>query len=351
MNLRTVEKEFQTAFAIQLSQLAELFPDAQEVVDQAEIISSSDRLDVESLPEWSTKHVINLEPLNNARFFNKFLESINSKLDDGGCFIGCAETADQRCRRIFRKFPAWFARVFYVIDFVYKRILPKLWITKQAYFAVTNGRNRVLSRAEILGRLVACGFEIVEEVEFQNKLYFLTCKTGPPAFDSNPSYGPIFRMRRVGKGGKPTHVYKIRTMHPYAEYLQEFVYNANALDDNGKIKDDFRITAWGKVMRKCWVDELPMLVNLVRGDMKLVGVRPISEHYLSLYPKHIAEKRLRYKPGLVPPFYADLPESFEEIVASEDRYLQAYEKHPFRTDMRYLLTAAYNILVKRARSQ
>jgi hypothetical protein len=62
------------------------------------------------------------------------------------------------------------------------------------------------------------------------------------------------------------------------------------------------------------------------------------------------EYRTRFKPGLIPPFYADLPVTFEEIVDSERRYLQQYEKNPFRTDVRYLVRVFKNIFVRRARS-
>ena len=59
---------------------------------------------------------------------------------------------------------------------------------------------------------------------------------------------------------------------------------------------------------------------------------------------------MKTKPGLIPPFYADMPKTLEEIMASEMRYLEAYEKHPFRTDIRYFFKAMWNILFKGARS-
>jgi lipopolysaccharide/colanic/teichoic acid biosynthesis glycosyltransferase len=219
------------------------------------------------------------------------------------------------------------------------------------YFAVTKGRNRVLPKAEILGRLVSCGFEIIEHLEVENKFHFIVRKVRTPAYDLRPSYGPIFKMKRVGQGGRPIGVYKFRTMHAYAEYLQSHVHENNKLAKNGKLNDDFRVTTWGRVMRRLWIDELPMLINWFKGEVKLVGVRPLSEHYLSLYPQRVAEHRLRHKPGLVPPYYADLPQSFDEIVESEEKYLQAYEQHPRTADIRYFFKACYNILINRTRSQ
>jgi hypothetical protein len=79
-------------------------------------------------------------------------------------------------------------------------------------------------------------------------------------------------------------------------------------------------------------------------------VRPLSEHYFSLYSKELQEKRVKYRPGLIPPYYADLPETLEEIQQSELRYLDAYEMRPVRTQIRYFLKALYNIIFKKARS-
>ncbi len=140
-------------------------------------------------------------------------------------------------------------------------------------------------------------------------------------------------------------------MHAYSEYLQEYIYQKNNLQSGGKFKDDFRVTGAGKFMRKFWLDELPMIFNLLRGDMKLVGVRPLSKQYFNLYTEELKEKRLRFKPGLVPPFYVDMPKTFEEIMASENKYLDAYAKNPLRTDIKYLFLAAFNIIFKRARSK
>ena len=135
------------------------------------------------------------------------------------------------------------------------------------------------------------------------------------------------QMKREGKDGKPVYVYKLRTMHPYSEYIQDFVYNHNRLQKGGKFNKDFRVTKWGAVFRKAWIDELPMFVNLVKGDVKLVGVRPISKQYLSLYDEEYRKRRIKYKPGLVPPYYAHLPNGLEEIIESEKKYLDEFDKN------------------------
>jgi lipopolysaccharide/colanic/teichoic acid biosynthesis glycosyltransferase len=294
--------------------------------------------------------ITNLEKVNNVRRVNKFHELVNSKLTDNGIYIGCAETKTQRVDRIFSKFPKRVAIPFLFVDFIYKRVLPKLPYIRRLYFAVTRGHNRVMSKAEILGRLVSCGFEIRAAKEINNLLYFVAEKVKEPEFNLGVSYGPIFKMKRVGRGGNVFKFYKLRTMHPYAEYLQKSITHQNGLAKNGKMNGDYRVTIWGKYLRKYWIDELPMLINLIKGDLKLFGVRPLSLDYFSRYPKKIQELRTKTKPGLIPPYYVDLPNSFEEILSSEERYLNEYFRSPFMTDLKYLIQALHNIIFRGKRS-
>jgi len=93
------------------------------------------------------------------------------------------------------------------------------------------------------------------------------------------------------------------------------------------------------------------MVNKKKTDLDMVGVRALSEHYFSLYPADMQQLRIQFKPGLVPPYYADMPKTFDEIIESERSYLNLKQTHPFSTDVRYFFKAMYNILIKRARSQ
>ena len=133
-------------------------------------------------------------------------------------------------------------------------------------------------------------------------------------------------------------------MYPYSEFIQGDIYEKYHLDKSGKIKSDFRITSWGKIFRKYFIDEIPQLYNWLKGDINFVGVRALSEHYFSLYPTDLQHKRVTFKPGLIPPYYADLPQSFDEIVESERRYLIQKEKSPIITDIIYFSSAIKNIL-------
>lgn len=317
---------------------------------QTLVLATTTRFNISNQPDDFYHNIINLKRINDIQYINKFFEAVNAKIPVGGIFIGSAETYVLRKKRIMKKFPPVFNRIYYTFDFIFKRVFPKLNITKQIYFFITKGNNRVLSRAETLGRLYSCGFEVVKEEFVDNLLYFVARKKRDPYFDYEPTYGPLIRLKRFGKNKKIIGVFKMRTMHAYSEYLQQYVFETSSLQEGGKFKDDFRVTTVGKFMRKTWIDELPMLINLFKGDLKLVGVRPLSKHYFSLYTPEMQELRSKFKPGLIPPFYVDMPKTLEEIQASEHKYLLSCQKHPFITDFKYFWLALYNIIIKKARS-
>lgn len=318
--------------------------------ENTHVLKTVDTFNINSINDINCKAIVNLQKINDIKGINDFFKTVNSKLTEGTIFIGCVETNLQRQKRILKKYPFIIARIYFVFDFVFKRVFPKLWLTRKFYFFVTAGRNRVLPKAEALGKLVFCGFKINEVQEIKNLTYFVCTKTNKPIPNAHPSFGFFFKMQRIGKNNKPITVYKIRTMHPYAEYLQEYIYEQNKLQDGGKFKNDFRITSWGRFFRRFWIDELPMTINFFKGEIKLVGVRPLSEQYLSLYSDELKQKRNHSKPGLIPPFYADLPVTLEDIMQSELRYLDLHSKHPFKTDCIYFFKAVRNIVFKNART-
>lgn len=312
--------------------------------------STSTKFNIDKLENDQYCSIVNLKKINDVRYINKFFESVNSKLPNSGFYFGKVETYPNRRRAILKKYPIVINWLVYLIDTIFTRVIPKLLITKKLYFYLTKGKGRVISRAETYGRLYSCGFKIVDEKSINNHLYFLAKKVKEPFFDKNPTYGPIVRLTRIGKGKRRFKVYKLRTMHPYSEYLQEYAYEKNKLQDGGKIKNDFRISPEGRVLRKFWIDEIPMLINVLKGDLKIVGVRPLSEHYFSLYSKELQDLRTQVKPGFIPPFYADNPKTLKDIMESEKRYILSYKKHPFSTDLNYLVKALNNVLFKGIRS-
>jgi len=320
-----------------------------EIDDSTKFLSTISYAPNGELSGDEIQNIVNFQRLNDIQRVNKFLEAVSEKLPRGGRFIGCVETLELRRKRIQRKYPKSWKLVF-LISFILKRMLVKLPLLERLYFYITSGRNRVISQTETYGRLISCGFKIIATKIISEQLYFVTERVSPPEYNMNATYRPLVRLRRIGKGGKRFHLYKFRTMYPYSEYLQEYVHEMYDLDDQGKFKDDFRLTTWGRIFRRLWIDELPQIINLVKGEMGLVGVRPISDHYFSLYPVDLQKERIKYKPGLIPPFYADMPKSFDEFLDSERNYLRKKQEHPFFTDMIYFLKAISNIIIKGARS-
>ena len=293
---------------------------------------------------------VNLELVNNIRRINKFHEAVNRKLKDGDFYIIASETLEERRTRVYKKAPYGFRFIVRLIDFIYKRVFPKIPYLNKIYFSITNGNNRVLSKAEILGRIIACGFEIIEYFEYENNLYIISKKYKAPDYNMSPSYSPIFKMNRVGYKGQVIGVYKLRTMYPFSEYLQDLIIKENKLAKSGKISNDYRVTTWGRFCRRFWIDEIPMIINFFKRQLNIVGVRPLSKGYFNKYPIHLQDLRIKVKPGLIPPYYVDLPNSFDEILKSEEVYIKKKLLKPFHTDLKYFMYALYNIIIKGARS-
>ena len=113
------------------------------------------------------------------------------------------------------------------------------------------------------------------------------------------SAGPVFyRQVRCGLGGRKFTVYKFRSMHADADLRREELAALNELDGPVfKIKNDPRCTTIGRFMRKFSLDELPQLVNIVKGDMSFVGPRPPLPEEVEKYAGW-QRRRLRMQPGL-----------------------------------------------------
>lgn len=113
-----------------------------------------------------------------------------------------------------------------------------------------------------------------------------------------PNASPIFVQDRVGKNGKVFRFYKFRSMVPNAEAKLQEVLNQNEMDGPVfKIKNDPRITHFGRFIRKTSIDELPQLFNVLRGDMSIVGPRPALPREVAQYTDY-ERQRLLVTPGL-----------------------------------------------------
>jgi hypothetical protein len=323
---------------------------SREDASRLAIVSTAEAFNIQNLEHPSYSCIINLKPLNGIRKLDRFLDTVNARLGDDGLFLCSVETLEQRAQRLKEKYSAALWYLIVVPDFIFNRVIPRMRITRGMWEFVTGGANAPFSRAEALGRLSRAGFAIRQERFAGNMLCIKAERRSAPQPVNENGYGMIITLPRIGRDGRTFNVYKLRTMHPYSEYIQDYVYGLHSIADGGKMQHDFRVTVWGRFARRVWLDELPMIVNILKGDIKLFGVRPLSRHYFSLYDDEIRDRRLQYKPGLLPPYYADLPTGLEAIQHSELRYFDSWDRNPLGTDIRYFARSMYNIFFRNARS-
>ncbi|MDQ0198781.1 sugar transferase [Neobacillus ginsengisoli] len=140
----------------------------------------------------------------------------------------------------------------------------------------------------------------------------------------------IFKQQRPGLYGKPFYLYKLRTM-------------TDEKDKNGKLLPDFkRLTPFGKFLRKYSLDEYPQLVNVIKGDISLVGPRPLLMEYLPLYTKEQA-MRHNVRPGITG--WAQVNGrnaiTWEEKFKLDTWYVK---NHSFLLDTKILFLTVYKVL-------
>lgn len=288
--------------------------------------------------------------LQNQKLLNAHLNRINQTLKNKNSdyYIGLVETLDDwKKKKTILKKPI-IGKIVRLLYFVFCRILPKL---KWYQFLTFNKSKRLLSKAEVLGRFIYNGFEICDFFPIKSNFHVFILKRKGEPLKQSTSEGVILKIKRIGKNGKLFTVYKLRTMHPYSEYLHEYMINTHGFNEKGKIKNDFRAAKWAKIFRKYWLDELPQLLNLLKFQMKLVGIRPVSQSYFNSLPKEIQEKRIQHKPGCIPPYVAhDFGTSKESVLEAELVYMDEKLKNPYTTDIKYFFVAIFKIVFKGKRS-
>jgi lipopolysaccharide/colanic/teichoic acid biosynthesis glycosyltransferase len=133
----------------------------------------------------------------------------------------------------------------------------------------------------------------------------------------------FFRQRRVGRHGRQFMMIKFRTMVDGAEKQRNDLLHLNEADGPVfKIKRDPRVTRVGSWLRKCTLDELPQLVHVVRGEMSLVGPRPLFHEEVDLRDER-QRKRLRVKPGITCLWQIERKHhSFDDWMAKDGFYVE-----------------------------
>ena len=138
----------------------------------------------------------------------------------------------------------------------------------------------------------------------------------------------LFLQKRVGRNGKPFYIYKFRTMVTDAEKLGKQI----------TVGKDNRITRVGGFLRKYKIDELPQLLNVVKGDMSLVGPRPEVPRYVELYSEE-ERKVLEVRPGitdLASLRYKDENDILGKVENPEEYYINVIMKDKLKLNLEYI---------------
>lgn len=140
--------------------------------------------------------------------------------------------------------------------------------------------------------------------------------------------GPIFfRQKRAGRYGKPFTMWKFRTMHPDAEKRLAEIKEEQGNEMSGpvfKLENDPRVFGFGNFLRRTSIDELPQLINVLKGNMSLVGPRPLPLYEVEQFAESEHRRRLSVKPGITCLWQAggrNTITSFEEWVRLDLKYI------------------------------
>lgn len=156
--------------------------------------------------------------------------------------------------------------------------------------------------------------------------------------------GPIiFKQIRVGKNGKEFFIYKFRSMRIDAEKIKSTLLSKNEVSGAMfKMKNDPRITKIGKFIRKTSLDEIPQFVNVLKGDMSLVGPRPPLREEVDSYSKY-DKQRLMVTPGISGLWQVSGRSnlSFSEMVELDLKYIQ---KRSAWLDLKIMLKTIWHII-------
>ena len=158
----------------------------------------------------------------------------------------------------------------------------------------------------------------------------------------DPSSPAVFRQTRCGLGGRRFQLLKFRTMARDAELLKEQLRDRSAVAwPDFRVHDDPRVTRIGRVLRRTSLDELPQLINVLRGEMSLVGPRPTS---FDLETYELWQTgRLAFRPGITGPWQVNGRDSmsFEERCRLEIRF---FRRPSIAAELRLLLATVRVVL-------
>ena len=138
--------------------------------NSATLLSTTSIENINILPDRSQTLLMNMHLLNDIRRLNQYMIACNDKIKPGGMLFGCFIPLARDRQRLRSKMPKLIFKIIYPIYFIFYRILPKLPKIRHLYFILTKGRGRVISKAEMFGRLSFCGYNVTAEIIIDNTL-------------------------------------------------------------------------------------------------------------------------------------------------------------------------------------
>jgi lipopolysaccharide/colanic/teichoic acid biosynthesis glycosyltransferase len=319
----------------------------QEIINEIQFDSTQDNGSIITDHECKVNEKYEIlysnELVNNFRRINKTILGFNQYIKNGGYIILKYKELDDYELDLKKNTSSILYPFRMIWYYLFQRACLKIPHLNKIYFFLTKGKNRVLSKTEVWGRLTYCGYDVRSDINFKNYNLILAKKVQTVSDNPTPSFVPIIQLNRVSLNGHLIKVHKVRSMYPYSEFIQKKIFELNSLNSTGKINNDFRITKIGKICRKYWLDELPQFLDWMRGEIKLVGIRAMSQHYFSLYSKEYQNLFYKVKPGFFSPIFDENTASFEDIQRTEQEYLEKYIKHPILTDIEYLIKTITHI--------
>lgn len=337
-------------------------PDFQGGTGEVLILDDINTADSQSISA-SVGLLIGRTRINDVLRLNQFMQFCTEHTSMGGYFVIHYMPLENVVNSLKRRYQGLLYWLVFIPHFIWYRAIPKIPWLEKLYFtpmlswldtihlSLVKKRNRALAKAEVWGRLSFFGMNVLAESKGDDELYILAQRVAQPVQNKLPSFFMIAALEKVGLDGEIIHTHKIRTMFPFSEFLQKRIFEDHGLAATGKFADDFRLTEYGRFIRKYWLDELPQIFDWLRGDVKLVGMRATSPHFLSLYPRKLYDLYIQIKPGLIPPIFDENTTGFDQIVEVEMTYLQRYWARPFLTDVRYFIKTFTDIVFRGIRSK
>ena len=218
--------------------------------------------------------------------------------------------------------------------------IPNQRIVKMGDLTVLSGNTQKMSLGDTIAKRV---LDIIGGIVGLILTGFFVIIIGPAIVIESP--GPIFfSQTRIGKNGRRFKIYKFRSMYMDAEERKKELMEKNKMSGlMFKMDDDPRITKVGKFIRKTSIDEFPQFLNVLKGDMSLVGTRPPTEDEFKQY-KARYKKRLAMKPGITGLWQVSGRSSitdFEDVVKLDVQYIENWS---FGLDLKILIQTVLVVL-------